>query len=103
MASLGAQGSWEPSLPHLSSSELQPTLFASLPSLFQCGGVSEDGARARRKRGGFQCFPPARGVRRSHGLFWESASFWNIAGRCASLEIGGPGGYLLPGLSDPVT
>lgn len=26
VASLGAQGSWDPSLPHLSSSELQPAL-----------------------------------------------------------------------------
>lgn len=35
VASLGAQGSWDPSLPHLLSSELQPVL--SLPSLCSRG------------------------------------------------------------------
>lgn len=66
--------------------------FASFTLLLRRRGISEDGARSRRRRGSFQRFPPALGVRRSHGLFWEFASSWNIAGRCASLEIGGPGG-----------
>ena len=66
--------------------------LASFTLLSRYRGVSGDGARARRRRGGFQCFPPARGIRRSHGIFWEFASSWNMAERFASIEIGGPGG-----------